>query len=119
MFPVDNIRAACKAKGTTISKMEKALKIGNGVVAKWEKSPRNPPYDRIVQIAEYLEVPVSQLTGEKEKPANLTVDELSQQEKQIIETIRSIPLSRRTQVQGLVSDLIQSLLDVDAPSENE
>ncbi len=71
-FPVQNIRDAAKAKGLTLRNIEQALSIGNGVVAKWEKNKSAPPYDRIVAIANYLEVPVSQLTGEneqKEKPA--------------------------------------------------
>ena len=71
-FPVQNIRDAAKERNMNLSQIEKALSIGNGVIAKWEKNKGTPPYDRIVAIAELLEVPVSRLTGEreqKEKPA--------------------------------------------------
>lgn len=63
-FPVQNIREAAKHKGLTLAQIEKSLGIGNGVIAKWAKTKSAPPYDRIVAIAEFLEVPVSQLTGD-------------------------------------------------------
>ena len=71
-FPVQNIRDAAKAKGLTLKSIEQALNIGNGVIAKWAKNRSYPPYDRIVAIADFLDVPVSQLTGDGEetkKPA--------------------------------------------------
>ena len=83
-FPVQNIRDAAKERNMNLAQIEKALSIGNGVIAKWEKNKGTPPYDRIVAIAELLEVPVSRLTGEKgqkEKPApesGLSVDEIKE-----------------------------------------
>lgn len=69
-FPVQNIRNAAKCKGLSLSHIEKSLGIGNGVIAKWEKNKGTPPYDRIVAIAEFLDVPVSVLTGEDIEKAN-------------------------------------------------
>lgn len=66
-FPVQNIRDAAKAKGLTLKSIEQALNIGNGVIAKWAKNRSYPPYDRIVAIADFLDVPVSQLTGDGEE----------------------------------------------------
>ena len=66
-FPVDNIRIACKKRGTTLAQVERDLAIGNGVIAKWEKKKGYPPYDRIMAIAEHLNVPISELTGEEQK----------------------------------------------------
>lgn len=62
MFPVDNIREVCKERGTTLAEVERALGIGNGVIAKWATG--SPPYNRLVAIAEYLNVPLSRLTGD-------------------------------------------------------
>ena len=70
MFPVDNIRKACKAENTNLAEVERALGIGNGVIAKWEKNKSYPPFDRIMAIADYLEVPVEALTGEPLKQKN-------------------------------------------------
>ena len=66
-FPVDNIRAICAQKGTSLKQIEKELGIGNGVIARWENKKGSPPYDRIIAIAEHLNVPVSELTGEVEE----------------------------------------------------
>lgn len=89
-FPVDNIRAACAVKNTTLKQLEKDLGIGNGVIAKWEKSKSSPPYDRIVAIAEHLGVSISELTGEtqkKEPPA--PSGELSEDERKFIDWYRT------------------------------
>ena len=74
MFPVDNIRKACKERGTSLAEVERALGIGNGVIARWGKSKGSPPYDRIVAIASYLGVSVETLTGEEETPAPADAD---------------------------------------------
>ena len=67
-FPVDNIRAACAAQNTTLAQLERELKIGNGVIARWEKAKGSPPYDRLVAIAERLNTTVEQLSStQKEK----------------------------------------------------
>ena len=62
---LQRIRQICARRGTNISKIEKALGYGNGTVSGWTKAKKQAPYDRIVAIAEHLEVPVSALTGDK------------------------------------------------------
>ena len=63
MFPVDNIRKACADNGTSIAALERALKIGNGVIARWETQKGSPPYEKLLQIAAYLNTTVDALTG--------------------------------------------------------
>lgn len=83
-FPVDNIRSACAKRNTSLKQLEKDLGIGNGVIAKWEKAKNSPPYDRIVAIAEHLNVSVSYLTGEgqkenlTDKPGEVNTDNISE-----------------------------------------
>ena len=67
-FPVSNIREVCKERKTSLAEIERTLKIGNGVIARWEKQKTSPPYDRIVEIATLLDVPVERLTGEIKVP---------------------------------------------------
>lgn len=96
-FPVQNIREAAKLKGLTLAQIEKSLGIGNGVIAKWAKTKSAPPYDRIVAIAEFLEVPVSQLT----------VGEPSYAEKNpVLENENGI-----TDIQKMAIDFIKTLSD--------
>ena len=54
---LDKIKALCKEKKTSISKLEKQLGFGNGVIGRWNKSV--PIYERLAAVANALDVPVS------------------------------------------------------------
>lgn len=105
-FPVQNIRDAAKAKGLTLKSIEQALNIGNGVIAKWAKNRSYPPYDRIVAIADFLDVPVSQLTGDGEEAKKPTVkdDELSEYDMEIMELLRLVPEERKPNVTAILKE---------------
>ena len=64
---LNKIKALCKEKKTSISKLEKQLGFGNGVIGRWDKSV--PSYERLAAVANALDVPVSYLTGETEDPS--------------------------------------------------
>lgn len=64
MFPVENIKAVCKERGTTIAQVERALGMGNGVIARWATMRGTPALDRVQAVADHLGVPVSRITGE-------------------------------------------------------
>ena len=64
---LDKIKALCKEKKTSISKLEKQLGFGNGVIGRWDKSV--PSYERLAAVANALNVPVAYLTGETEDPS--------------------------------------------------
>lgn len=65
---LDKIKALCKEKKTSISKLEKQLGFGNGVIGRWDKSV--PSYERLAAVANALDVPVSYLTGETDDPSS-------------------------------------------------
>ena len=50
-FPVKNIRALCKKRGTSLAALERSLGFGNGVIAGWETAKSYPPYDRVSAVA--------------------------------------------------------------------
>lgn len=64
-FPVENIRALCKKRGTSLAALERSLGFGNGVIAGWETAKSYPPYDRVSAVAAALGVSIEELTGEK------------------------------------------------------
>lgn len=64
---LDKIKAQCKEKKTSISKLEKQLGFGNGVIGRWDKSV--PSYERLAAVANALDVQVSYLTGETDDPS--------------------------------------------------
>ena len=68
---VEIIRAMCKKKKTSLTRLEEKLGFSNGYIGKMAKRPSSPPYERLVAIANELEVTVPDLTGEKENPASV------------------------------------------------
>lgn len=59
---VEKIRVICKERQTpytSLTKLEAALDMGNGVIGGWIHSKRTPPIDLLHQIAALLNVPLS------------------------------------------------------------
>lgn len=69
MTTVDRVKAVCKSKKIAISALEKALGYSNGYIGKLKKGVL--PDDRLVDIARFLDVPVSYLTGWNDAVSNL------------------------------------------------
>ena len=68
---VNRIRALCRSKNTSITKIEEELHFANGTIGKWKNGKRTPPLEKVILIAERLgTTPEYILRGEqKEKPA--------------------------------------------------
>ena len=68
---VNRIRALCRSKNTSITKIEEELHFANGTIGKWKNGKKTPPLEKIILIAERLgTTPEYILRGEqKEKPA--------------------------------------------------
>lgn len=84
-FPVDRIRAHCKAAGITIAELERELGFGNAAIARWENNKTAPPIDRLQAIADRFGVTVAELAGEQ--PANN--DGLTAEQTELIRLVRS------------------------------
>lgn len=61
---VETIRALCKKKKTSLTRLEEKLGFSNGYIGKMAKRPSSPPYDKLVAIANELGVTVADLTGD-------------------------------------------------------
>ena len=70
MNSVEKVKAICKERKIPISRLEKDLGYGNGYIGQLRKGTF--PDDRLVEIANYLNVASAYLTGE-EKKENPTV----------------------------------------------
>ena len=92
---VEFIRVSCKFQNSSITKMEKDLKFANGTVGKWANGKRYPPKDKLLLVADFLQISIEELMGEapeqKEKPTpseesgldaafNAVLDQLTEQE---------------------------------------
>ena len=63
---VETIRALCKKKKTSLTRIEEKLGFSNGYIGKMAKRPSSPPYDKLVAIANELGATVADLTGDSE-----------------------------------------------------
>lgn len=55
----ENIKALCKDRGITISKLEKETGLGNATVRGWEQS--SPKVDKLKKVADYFGVTLDDL----------------------------------------------------------
>ena len=61
---VEKIRTICRDKDTSITKLEESVGWSNGYVGKWAKAKKRPSIEKLSVVAEFLGVPISELTGE-------------------------------------------------------
>lgn len=105
MNGVDRVKAICKERKIPLSKLERDLGYGNGYIGQLRKGVF--PSDRLMEIAEYLQLsPDYILSGEnKSAPVAPKYDE---SEKMLIDLFRKIPADR----QELVLQMIKAALGI-------
>lgn len=52
----DNVKAACKEKGVSISNLESDLKFARGSIYKWNNN--TPGVDKVKAVADYFKKPI-------------------------------------------------------------
>lgn len=55
----DNVKLLCEQKGISVGSIEKALKLSNGSICKWNES--EPGILKVKKVADYLGVPIEKL----------------------------------------------------------
>ena len=63
MSAVERVKQICKDRGIPLSRIEKDLGFGNGYIGRLKKGTF--PNDRLIAIANYLNVPIEDLTAAK------------------------------------------------------
>lgn len=106
---VEIIRALCKKKKTSLTRLEEKLGFSNGYIGKMAKRPSSPPYERLVAIANELEVTVPDLTGEKENPASVNTGGAIDTVKMSAGLDNLFTKKPTAQGDGLISDLPQDV----------
>ena len=67
---VEFIRVSCKFQNSSITKMEKDLKFANGTVGKWANGKRYPPKDKLLLVADFLQISIEEPTPSEESELN-------------------------------------------------
>lgn len=91
MSSVDKVKSICKERKIPISRLERDLGYANGYIGQLRKGTF--PNDRLVEIANYLDVSTSYLTGEdnnKKSPAPEGAERIIPGYSKLSETNRAI-----------------------------
>lgn len=70
----ENLKTLRKQKGFSQEELATRLHVVRQTISKWEKNLSAPDADTLIRLAEILEVPVSELLGEKIENENVTSD---------------------------------------------
>ena len=99
-------------KGIKKSDFYNAVGITAGAFSSWNHGRANPSKENLFRIAEYLEVPVSLLTQQKEKPTvkDDGLSEFTEKEASILKWFRSLPEEKRRAIL-IAQDAPKELLD--------
>ena len=91
MTSVDKVKALCKERKIPISRLERDLGYANGYIGQLRKGTF--PDDRLVEIAAYLDVSTTYLTGEDENKKSPAPEgaELTPDQIKAIEKIKNMP----------------------------
>lgn len=91
---VENIRALCSSRNTTLIGLEREIGLGRGTLRNWDTY--SPSIDKVQKVANYFHVPIGYLVGESSSTKNLHAEyEL----RRLIETAQS-------QIKALESTLV-------------
>jgi transcriptional regulator with XRE-family HTH domain len=106
---VEFIRVSCKSQNSSITKMEKDLKFANGTVGKWANGKRYPPKDKLLLVADFLQISIEELMGEapkqKEKPGTageIDLSGLSPEDAELVRKIMAASDAKKNAIRALL-----------------
>lgn len=102
---VEKIKQLAASKGTNIARLEKAIGFGNGMIGKWAKAPKSPPYEKLLVVADYFGVTVADLTGEKKEPAaSSEFSDLSPSKQQLLSLVDTLSDEQCRKLAGIIEE---------------
>ncbi len=111
MSMVDRISELARNIGLSISALEKAVGLSNGIIGKWKK--QSPSCDKLKLVADYLNTTIDYLLTGKEK-SSPTV-ELTADERELLDIYNN--LSPKSQ--GRLRERAEVLEELEAPAVDE
>ena len=60
----EKLRSARLSNQLTLAQVGKALGVGHGSVAKWERDENNPTLDHLIKLADLFDTPIQMLIAE-------------------------------------------------------
>ena len=99
----DNLKAACTLRKTTVTAALKKIGVSGGSGTNWKKGG-TPSLDILVQLSEFLDVPIDYLVFGK-RP---TVSMLSDDEQELVNTYRILSQMDKGRVLQKAEDLAEA-----------
>lgn len=84
MITVERILEVLKARGIAPSKMLKDLGFSSGLMSQWKSGAQKPSHEKLVKMAEYLQVSLDYLVGISDTPVLVDGDSLSDDEVKLL-----------------------------------
>ena len=107
---VEFIRVSCKSQNSSITKMD--LKFANGTVGKWANGKRYPPKDKLLLVADFLQISIEELMGEapeqKEKPTPSEESELNAHAKSILYKYEQLNPAQRVMFEKMLDAALEA-----------
>ena len=97
----ERMKNICNEKGTNFKRLEQELGFGNGTLRKWEN--QNPSYDKVVAVANKLNVSLNWLILGKES------EDLTPEEQQLIDLYRQADERGKRSILRLAQDEAREL----------
>lgn len=108
MYEIDKIKKLAKEQGKSLSFICAQLKTSRTFFLDVERGKSSLKPDRLAQIAEILGTTPEYLRGETDKKEKPDVNiELSEQEKHLIEIIRTLPPKDVNRLEAIAQDLLR------------
>ena len=101
----DKLRSARLSNRLTLAQVGKALGVGHGSVAKWERDENNPTLDHLIKLADLFDTPIQMLIAE-----NLSVIA------PLLPQIEALPEHKQQELAELIKDFINKAAFPSAPN---
>jgi len=98
----------CKERGITISALARDLNIAKGSPSNWQRGA-SPNSDVVVKIAQYFGVSCDYLLGLDDVPSRSEQFSLTAQEREMVESLRSVSPTIRQAVYACMDALLNTL----------
>ena len=101
----EKLRSARLSNQLTLAQVGKALGVGHGSVAKWERDENNPTLDHLIKLADLFDTPIQMLIAE-----NLSVIA------PLLPLIEALPEHKQQEIAELIKDFINKAAGPSAPN---
>lgn len=101
----EKLRSARLSNQLTLAQVGKALGVGHGSVAKWERDENNPTLDHLIKLADLFDTPIQMLIAE-----NLSVIA------PLLPQIEALPEHKQQELAELIKDFINKAAGPSAPN---